>query len=624
MLPNSVYGVLLYLNQEIHRPAGGNIMFRQSRFMILCGAMPIILLAGLGFLKFGRSAYAQPAAFLYPPYVGTTSVNSIFDHEYPVYAAESNYPGDAEIIRSTMMHNDGIRYNDTPNDGYGYSGHDGIDYGLRYNYVLAAHNGSVIQAGWADPNHRLELGLHSKIRHANGYDTTYGHLSVLLVKAGDTVTHGKIIGISGNTGNSTGPHLHFTLEPPGVEGLEVNPYGWHGAGTDPWVATNSLLYTSHNLWAQYPSISNTNGVYPSGNPISAYPDPPLTPPLGSANVFIDNDPRLQRFGLWSSYLCAMPVCNGGSAFYAPAPTPTTFARWRPALGDMMVTQYDVYAYIPGQHANSALAYYKIYHNKKTHSAAIDQNYFNKPNAPRWAYLGRYDFSGGLYTSPIDTVEVYHEGDNGQELGIDVLVFVLVGYPGAQRIEKTMTAGSDDAGPHYLPVYQCASTTGNWEIYLGYCDNGSQIVSGFHFRDIPIPAGADILQAHLLFTLDQYTTPNVRVRFNAQRTPFSTTFGPGSYPVNRSPLTLTQVAWNVSDTWVWLDKRLTPNLAPVIQEMVYLGGWTAGTSDLTFIMRPYPPPSSGHRRVLAWESADSNGENAARLFVWYAPVGCEEC
>jgi murein DD-endopeptidase MepM/ murein hydrolase activator NlpD len=49
------------------------------------------------------------------------------------------------------------------------------------------------------------------IAHSGGWDTLYGHLSTSLVKVGQLVTQGQVVGLEGSTGNSTGAHLHFEL-----------------------------------------------------------------------------------------------------------------------------------------------------------------------------------------------------------------------------------------------------------------------------------------------------------------------------------------------------------------------------------------------------------------------------
>jgi murein DD-endopeptidase MepM/ murein hydrolase activator NlpD len=85
--------------------------------------------------------------------------------------------------------------------------HTGID--LRANTgttVVAAMDGivSVVAENWL-------YGKHIIISHDNGYKTLYGHLNAYSVKRGDKVVMGRKIGESGNTGYSTGPHLHFTI-----------------------------------------------------------------------------------------------------------------------------------------------------------------------------------------------------------------------------------------------------------------------------------------------------------------------------------------------------------------------------------------------------------------------------
>jgi murein DD-endopeptidase MepM/ murein hydrolase activator NlpD len=49
------------------------------------------------------------------------------------------------------------------------------------------------------------------LKHSDGYETYYGHLSVISVKEGDDITKGQKIGLVGSTGHSTGPHLHFEV-----------------------------------------------------------------------------------------------------------------------------------------------------------------------------------------------------------------------------------------------------------------------------------------------------------------------------------------------------------------------------------------------------------------------------
>ena len=94
--------------------------------------------------------------------------------------------------------------------------HKGVDWAVPIGTTVAASNaGTVVHAGWASG-----YGYAVYINHADGRQTRYGHLSKVLVKAGQTVSQGERIALSGNTGRSTGPHLHFEIR---INGSAVNP-----------------------------------------------------------------------------------------------------------------------------------------------------------------------------------------------------------------------------------------------------------------------------------------------------------------------------------------------------------------------------------------------------------------
>jgi len=85
--------------------------------------------------------------------------------------------------------------------------HSGVD--LRGNIgqpIKVTANGKVTYAGYEG-----EYGNVVKVKHANGYETRYAHLVRVLVKPGDNVEAGKLVGLLGNTGRSTGPHLHYEI-----------------------------------------------------------------------------------------------------------------------------------------------------------------------------------------------------------------------------------------------------------------------------------------------------------------------------------------------------------------------------------------------------------------------------
>jgi murein DD-endopeptidase MepM/ murein hydrolase activator NlpD len=84
--------------------------------------------------------------------------------------------------------------------------HKGIDIAARYSWVKAARFGRITFAGWMGGYGRAII-----IAHPGGYKTLYAHLSRVSVRNGQYVKQGQLIAQSGNTGRSTGPHLHFEI-----------------------------------------------------------------------------------------------------------------------------------------------------------------------------------------------------------------------------------------------------------------------------------------------------------------------------------------------------------------------------------------------------------------------------
>lgn len=95
--------------------------------------------------------------------------------------------------------------------------HKGIDLATPVGTpVYASCGGTVVKAGWGSG-----YGYVVYINHPDGKQTRYGHLSKVLVSAGQKVSQGQRIALSGNTGVSTGPHVHFEIL---VHGVQVNPF----------------------------------------------------------------------------------------------------------------------------------------------------------------------------------------------------------------------------------------------------------------------------------------------------------------------------------------------------------------------------------------------------------------
>jgi murein DD-endopeptidase MepM/ murein hydrolase activator NlpD len=105
--------------------------------------------------------------------------------------------------------------------GFGYSSyHAGIDIAAGQGApIYAADSGVVMFAGWSNWGY----GYMVVIDHGNGWQTLYAHLSQWNVSCGQSVYQGNVVGLSGSTGNSTGPHLHFEIN---YQGSRPNPWNY--------------------------------------------------------------------------------------------------------------------------------------------------------------------------------------------------------------------------------------------------------------------------------------------------------------------------------------------------------------------------------------------------------------
>jgi hypothetical protein len=146
-------------------------------------------------------------------------ITSWMDHHYPT------------------RQEDGIMIRFDGATGYAYDGHRGTDYAVPSNTpVVAADDGTVIYSEWSDSG-----GWGVVMDHA--YDrTAYFHNNQLFVYPGQHVSRGQLIALSGSTGNSTGPHVHFEVRDLLTPWHSIDPYGWTGAGPDPW------RWDMGNLW----------------------------------------------------------------------------------------------------------------------------------------------------------------------------------------------------------------------------------------------------------------------------------------------------------------------------------------------------------------------------------------
>ncbi|WP_435839020.1 transglycosylase family protein [Streptodolium elevatio] len=115
-----------------------------------------------------------------------------------------------------------------PHGSYGNSGslwsngHTGEDFSAASGTsVKAVTSGTVVKSGWGGA-----YGNEVVIKHADGKYSQYGHLSSSSVSVGQQVSTGQQIGLSGSTGNSTGPHLHFEIRTTPNYGSDINPLAY--------------------------------------------------------------------------------------------------------------------------------------------------------------------------------------------------------------------------------------------------------------------------------------------------------------------------------------------------------------------------------------------------------------
>ena len=100
----------------------------------------------------------------------------------------------------------GYGWRKNPFTGKNREFHKGMDIGVRYGWVRSTKYGKVTFAGWMGGYGNAVI-----VAHPGGWKSLYGHLSKIIVKEGQYVNQGQNIAVSGNSGRSTGPHVHFEL-----------------------------------------------------------------------------------------------------------------------------------------------------------------------------------------------------------------------------------------------------------------------------------------------------------------------------------------------------------------------------------------------------------------------------
>jgi murein DD-endopeptidase MepM/ murein hydrolase activator NlpD len=386
----------------------------------------------------------QVVAFLYPPFPDRAYQSSIFDHSKPDYSTSDNlivaFTADQAVKNCPSPkppgtpppggicdQGGGAYWSYSLGDWMYYNGHDGIDYAFSYRPVFAAADADqVVYAGWQNPqDHRAGLGLYVRLHHPNGYQTWYGHMSAIAVQSCGApgcsyLLHGEVLGTSGSTGFSTGPHLHFRVDSPA--GKAVDPYGWQGAGADPW-QYNQI----NSLWVQYPAVDPLGvRILPSGATLAYPPGPTGGAIIDDTGLGFDESPQ----GCWNVKPAA--GAQGGSMRTRKPITSgavTCSATWSlPVyLGSGL---FAVYVRVPDVYATSEGAVYTVVHNGKSDKVVINQAVFpNGANPTGWIYVGKYDFlaDGSEYVYLSDRTQDNPTDAPNLHLGVDAVRFIPVNF-----------------------------------------------------------------------------------------------------------------------------------------------------------------------------------------------------
>ncbi len=143
-----------------------------------------------------------------------------FSHVYHRYAYKWQIHGTPDLwpVKGIMTSGFGGR-----SDPFSYEGafHTGVDLAVvKGTPVHTTADGVVTTASWHTGYGNLVV-----VDHGNGFQTYYGHLSKVLVIPGEEVRLGQVIALSGSTGRSTGPHVHYEVR---LHGVPVNPHNYMG------------------------------------------------------------------------------------------------------------------------------------------------------------------------------------------------------------------------------------------------------------------------------------------------------------------------------------------------------------------------------------------------------------
>ena len=312
-------------------------------------AIVIVLLFGDLFIGVGH--VMASGISLRPPYDGQYPLTSFFDHYYPNYSSTDGVViYDGENVNSCSPHC--------------YQGHSGYDWSMTEGTPIYATSSGTVEI--TRFNLTEGYGNYIVINHSGGFRTLYAHLRAntpFNVSVGEEVNQGELIGWSGNTGNSSGAHLHFGVYRGTFSSNEVNttdPFGWRGNYPDPLLGFGSG-HTASCLWR-----SNDSD------------------PVSCADTIIEDAAAFgfKISGTWST----SQIGNGFHMYFRSTTTGNDHAEW--CFPTYYYGSYKFYAWIPWENATSQSADYGIWTSSGWRTVTVNQQIYSN----KWVYLGTFDLN----------------------------------------------------------------------------------------------------------------------------------------------------------------------------------------------------------------------------------------
>ncbi|MFP3854703.1 MAG: Ig-like domain-containing protein, partial [Anaerolineales bacterium] len=203
------------------------------------------------------------------------------------------------------------------------------------------------------------------------------------------------------------------------------------------------------------------------------------------------------------------------------------------------------------------------------------------------------------------IEVMQRGDpGGGRLWLELREGLTTGCQDNTCIFPVVQ-GSDDAGsvPQAAPA-SCVLDTGNDNIYLGVCENGDPMTSGLRFQNVTLPPNAIINEAYVEFVRDGPYDNGLELEIYGEASAQPQTFSSTDRPEQRTSTSST-VPWIIptSEEWVWRQIGRTPDITPIIQEILDLPDWQADNPVAIIITNTGPVSGTGnHRRFYGYDRA----------------------